>query len=673
MNAYPIGNDLTVKWSLLYSDGSVFPLSNYDYELSYRTNRGNKVVTDTSVISVDENILTWTFKGDEQVVSGRYTICLKITLSGSKVVELQYDNAFMLSPLSGFKGAGSEIVLQSYCDAIDLKDAVLQARKAMDIAANALVDTANSARDAKAAKAAAEVTAAQAKADAESAKTMAADAKDKVAVAEKAATDASRDAVAAQRAAQTASDHITSLQQAIAELPDGQAVTEKVAEHTIKLTELEGKTTEILSITTQDNDDAIIITDNEDNVVATINKDECDFKNLKSNGVPVEAIPEILHDETIGGESEQTWESNDGTEVYAKINEHGLSAKVFLDVPEFVVPSVVEPDDSIVDSGYSSPIGRANVKRADWSATDKYLYYDFLAHYYDGYINETSSYKVTKRSLGSDASNMGYELFEYDFRPAKYSKVVMLSAGMNTCETGGIWGLATFIKAMMTSNEAGFKFLRENVRFKVLPIICPASFDQATLKYENYNGVAINRNFDYKRSFYDVVWPTKGEYPDSENETRILKKWINDNAWRADLYIDCHQDPDAGADKGDVLSYVICSDSDTTSRINGCMSALVNYYKDKGTIPVSVTPKASAWTEGGNVYPKTKYCKDICGIRALIIEQYCASTMYGSDGATINDTFQIKQYVAVLRLYIFAALAGNKAIKSLGELGNFIK
>ena len=100
MNAYPIGNDLTVKWSLLYSDGSVFPLSNYDYELSYRTNRGNKVVTDTSVISVDENILTWTFKGEEQVVSGRYTICLKITLSGSKVVELQYDNAFMLSPLS---------------------------------------------------------------------------------------------------------------------------------------------------------------------------------------------------------------------------------------------------------------------------------------------------------------------------------------------------------------------------------------------------------------------------------------------------------------------------------------------------------------------------------------------------------------------------------------------
>lgn len=143
MNAYPIGNDLTVKWSLLYSDGSVFPLSNYDYEFSYRTNRGHKIVNDTSVISVEENILTWTFKGDEQVVSGRYTLCLKITLSGSKIIELQYDNAFMLSPLSGFKGAGSEIMIQSYCDAIDLKDAVLQARKAMDLAADAVIDTAN--------------------------------------------------------------------------------------------------------------------------------------------------------------------------------------------------------------------------------------------------------------------------------------------------------------------------------------------------------------------------------------------------------------------------------------------------------------------------------------------------------------------------------------------------
>lgn len=244
MNAYPIGNDLTVKWSLLYSDGSVFPLSNYDYELSYRTNRGNKVVTDTSVISVDENILTWTFKGDEQVVSGRYTICLKITLSGSRVVELQYDNAFMLSPLSGFKGAGSEIVLQSYCDAIDLKEAVLQSRKAMDMAAEAVKDASDSAD----AAAVAEVIAAQAKTEAESARAMATEANSNSANAQEAAVNANNAAVSAQQSAKTASDHITSLKQAISELPDGQAVSEKVAEHTIQLSELDIKMDEVIGV-----------------------------------------------------------------------------------------------------------------------------------------------------------------------------------------------------------------------------------------------------------------------------------------------------------------------------------------------------------------------------------------------------------------------------------------
>ena len=236
MNAYPIGNDLTVKWSLLYSDGSVFPLSNYDYELSYRTNRGNKVVTDTSVISVDENILTWTFKGDEQVVSGRYTICLKITLSGSKVVELQYDNAFMLSPLSGFKGAGSEIVLQSYCDAIDLKDAVLQARKAMDLAGSA-VNTAGgaetTANEAKTIASTANNTSTEAKTIASNAKTVADQAK---------ATADATAATATQKAEEVAQKE-AQLEAALNNLSTDQsgalALSTKVNEHGAKLSELE--------------------------------------------------------------------------------------------------------------------------------------------------------------------------------------------------------------------------------------------------------------------------------------------------------------------------------------------------------------------------------------------------------------------------------------------------
>lgn len=134
MNVYPIGNNLTVKWTLRYSDGTVFPLSLYDYDLSYRTSRGVKVATDTTV---EDNVLRWMLKADDQVVSGPYSLALKISFAGNKAVDLQYNNAFALTSLSHGNGANVEFCIESNCDLIDFKDAVLKARKAMDLAQDA--------------------------------------------------------------------------------------------------------------------------------------------------------------------------------------------------------------------------------------------------------------------------------------------------------------------------------------------------------------------------------------------------------------------------------------------------------------------------------------------------------------------------------------------------------
>ena len=375
-------------------------------------------------------------------------------------------------------------------------------------------------------------------------------------------------------------------------------------------------------------------------------------------------VAKILAESSEGGIEEQRWESNDGKEVYATISKNGLNAKIKIDTPSIVIPQVYEPTDDLVDVGYSSPIGRNNVKRADWAAENKYTYYEFLAHYYDGYLGNTEGYSVRKRSLGSDSSKSGYELFEYDFKPLNYKKVVMLSAGMNACETGAIWGLATFVKALMTSEEEGFKFLRENVRFKILPFICPSSFDQETLRYPNSNGVRINKNFDWDRNWYEVADSTKGEYPDSEAESRILKAWINENAWKSDLYIDCHQDPDKNASQEKELTVVICSDAITNNKLRQCFPSLVQFYRDKGYIGADITPNTYSWVETGKSYPKTRYAKEICGIPSIMIEQYCSSTMFGSDGNTINDTYGIKNYALMLRLYTFSILAkGAESIK----------
>lgn len=116
MNAYPIANDLFVKWSLRYADGSVFPLHLYEVELSYSTNRGTKVVSDTATISVEDNVLTWRFAGEDQAVSGRYSLKLKISQNGLPKAEFVQTDAFALTPLAGFKGVGTVVHLTSYAN-----------------------------------------------------------------------------------------------------------------------------------------------------------------------------------------------------------------------------------------------------------------------------------------------------------------------------------------------------------------------------------------------------------------------------------------------------------------------------------------------------------------------------------------------------------------------------
>lgn len=344
-----------------------------------------------------------------------------------------------------------------------------------------------------------------------------------------------------------------------------------------------------------------------------------------------------------------------------------------LQVPGITIPTIYEPET--VDDGYSSPIGISNTIRANWSAEDKYTYYDFLAAYYDKYLGGSfgDGYSVRKRSLGNDCSNLGYEMFEYDFCPANYTRVVMLSAGMNTNETSGIWGLATFMRCVMEDNETVFAFLRENVRFIVLPIICPSSFDQATLRYPNYNNVRVNKNFNFNNSWNEIhtTYPDErvGAYPDSEAETQNLKRWINKYSGIADLYIDCHSDDSSTGDNyNTILTQVICSDAGTRSKLEQCFPSLVAYYTDKGYIGEGVTAKTQSWVEGGKNYPKTLYAKQVCQIPAIMIEQYICSTMYGSDGETNNDTYGIKNYVAMLRLYIMTILQENEKIVPIGDV-----
>lgn len=128
------GNDLTIKWTLLHTDGSVFPLVNYEYRLFYGTGRGVTEESETGTIEVDGNVLTWVFAGDRQCVEGKYDLQLRISFDGQTIATMNKNSAFCLSENGKENTSGLVLNVTSYCDYIPLQEAIQQARHATDAA-----------------------------------------------------------------------------------------------------------------------------------------------------------------------------------------------------------------------------------------------------------------------------------------------------------------------------------------------------------------------------------------------------------------------------------------------------------------------------------------------------------------------------------------------------------
>lgn len=303
---------------------------------------------------------------------------------------------------------------------------------------------------------------------------------------------------------------------------------------------------------------------------------------------------------------------------------------------------------------YHSPIGQDK-------ATCSLSYAEFLTRYFDCYItNYDDRYSVTKRSLGRDSANK-YDIYEYTFTPKRYSRTVMISGGMNACELPAEFGIAYFIKNVMEKTNISFEWIHSNVRFKIIPVMCPWSFDQSPMKYANYNGVNINKNFDYNHSWENYSAGgagTKGDAPCSEAETQMLMRWLNANANCCDLWIDCHTDSAGIAENATAyLHTVICSDSATTSLIASAQSAITQAYIAAGYFASGAEKtESTTWTEQGANYPKTLYAKHICGIPSIMVEQYVGNPYYGGNKKIANTSADINNYVTMLRAYVLAVL-----------------
>lgn len=315
-----------------------------------------------------------------------------------------------------------------------------------------------------------------------------------------------------------------------------------------------------------------------------------------------------------------------------------LKANVGLDVAGFDIVKEFAPFD--VD--YATETGTPSTLNIPQD--------DFYSLFYDDYVGAHGDLMVTKKNLGKEQSGE-YDIWCYDFIPYKAKAKVLLSSALHPFELPASFGLALWIKNYMTSTDAVFEYLRENVQLSVIPIANPYGFNQNPKILRNVNGVNINRNYDT----WDGDWEEysdaeqKGLYPFSEAESKILAKWVKDNT-DALFYIDCHTGVGLSvADNGDVWFQTLSSNRNL-SRLRSAAEQLSAYLQNK----YHATPKTNIVVDSESSI-RAKFITTVVDIPTMTIEQAQSSdTIYQT--VPNNCKTAISEYATNIHAYIMAQL-----------------
>ena len=338
--------------------------------------------------------------------------------------------------------------------------------------------------------------------------------------------------------------------------------------------------------------------------------------------------------------------SSDSTFQTMATNIKNINSKN-INVEGFTAYTLFETDENIPNTWIGANGGKDLVLSSD----------DFLNTFYDNLVATNSDYgTVTKTALGKDESQT-YTIYEYDFKPKNWNRMILLSSGMHPYELPAPFGLAYFMKYVMTSNNVAMKYIRENVRIKVIPIINPWGWNQNPRKYGTVNGVNINRNCDpmglwekYKGN--TTEWNQKGTSAFSENETKILRNWLSKNKG-AEFYIDCHTGFNAFAsDVTNALYYL--ADSPIKTQIESALTKLNNWVTSKYKVTGKANSNRAQTLTSSTDYGITDYAEKNLGIPGFTIEQRPESTVFGT--AAVNEGTDIKHYMTSISTYVMELL-----------------
>lgn len=276
----------------------------------------------------------------------------------------------------------------------------------------------------------------------------------------------------------------------------------------------------------------------------------------------------------------------------------------------------------------------------------------FLELFYDDYLEHPpEGVTVTKTSIGKDQSNT-YDIYEYDFCPDNWSRLILLSSGMHTYELSASFGLANFINNLYSDDNAdneAFQYIKNNVRIKVIPVVNPWGFNKNPKKYGDNLGVNPNRNFDYNGRWdqFPVYtssqneWNVKGEHPFSVAETINLAKWADEN-WTAEFWIDCHTDNGSSSYDLDVYSL---SGSKIATPINNAISKIRTWFANKYSRSAVVNHLLNS---DGSI--RQFWSEYVSGVPTFTLEQSPCRTTFGTSAQ--NEAADIANYCTNLSTFV---------------------
>lgn len=296
----------------------------------------------------------------------------------------------------------------------------------------------------------------------------------------------------------------------------------------------------------------------------------------------------------------------------------------------------------------------------------------FYTTFYDKYINvNLTNYEVTKKSLGKDQSGT-YDLYEYDFKPSKWDRMILLTSGMHGYEVSSIFGLAYLLNDIIENyaNDALLTYLHNHVRIKVIPVVNPWGYSQSPKSYVQSRGVNINRNFDYNGEWeqYDPGSNpnnNKGTAPFSESETQILRQWASEN-YGAEFWIDCHTSVGVSNDKEIFTSTI--STTPLYDEITAAHGKLETWTKSYyGLSILNVEYRIDSPGSG-----KQRWYQGIYGKTCLVVEQSsnCATigNVYNGDrNSIVNYTAQIYAYIGEFLLKAAQSVTAYTYIEELQQ------